>query len=94
MRWSLKLCKFDFTVEHRPGRKIPHADALSRHIGSISQEKSLDPERVLREQAKDEFCKNIKLSDLSKRSEFFWMTLVLYIGADAKADTNWWYPEP
>jgi hypothetical protein len=67
----MKLSEFDFTIEHRPGRKIPHADALSRHIGSISPEKGLYPEAFLREQAKDEFCKNLKLSDRSRRSEFF-----------------------
>ena len=29
-RWFLELQDYHFTVEHRPGRKIPHADALSR----------------------------------------------------------------
>jgi len=32
MRWSLKLSELDFTVEHRPGTKIAHVDALSRHV--------------------------------------------------------------
>ena len=29
-RWFLELQDYHFKVEHRPGRKIPHADALSR----------------------------------------------------------------
>ena len=29
-RWFLELQDYKFTVEHRPGRAIPHADALSR----------------------------------------------------------------
>jgi len=37
MRWSLKLYELDFTVEHRTGNKIPHVDALSRHVGAVLQ---------------------------------------------------------
>ena len=29
-RWFLELQDYKFTVEHRPGKSIPHADALSR----------------------------------------------------------------
>ena len=29
-RWFLRLQDYNFTVEHRPGKDIPHADALSR----------------------------------------------------------------
>ena len=29
-RWFLELQNYKFTVEHRPGKAIPHADALSR----------------------------------------------------------------
>jgi hypothetical protein len=29
-RWVLKLSDYDFSFEHRPGTKIPHADSLSR----------------------------------------------------------------
>jgi len=29
MRWSLKLFKLDFIVDHRPRSKIGHVDALS-----------------------------------------------------------------
>ena len=38
MRWSLRLTEFDFDVEHRPGAKISHVDALSRHLQAITTE--------------------------------------------------------
>jgi len=60
MRWSLKLSEFDFTVEHRPGTKIAHVDALSRHVGAVMSGGNLSQESVLREQAKDKFCAKIK----------------------------------
>jgi len=28
MRWSLRLSEFDFEIEHVPGSKIKHVDAL------------------------------------------------------------------
>jgi len=37
LRWSIKLSKLDFVVEHRAGTKMAHADALSRHVGTIVQ---------------------------------------------------------
>lgn len=30
-RWAMTLEEFDYTIEHRAGTRIPHADALSRH---------------------------------------------------------------
>jgi hypothetical protein len=36
MRWSLRLTEFDFVVEHRPGTRIMHADALSRHVQAVT----------------------------------------------------------
>jgi hypothetical protein len=56
IRWSLKLPELDFSVEHRPGSKMGHGDALSRHVGTVIQENPLDKENVRREQAKDAFC--------------------------------------
>lgn len=31
IRWYLRLSEYNFTVEHRKGKNIPHADALSRN---------------------------------------------------------------
>jgi len=30
-RWALLLEEFSYTIEHRPGRSMPHVDALSRY---------------------------------------------------------------
>jgi hypothetical protein len=40
MRWSLRLSEFDFSIEHVPGTKVAHVDALSRYVGS-TEEKQL-----------------------------------------------------
>jgi len=49
MRWSLRLSEIDFIVEHRAGTIIPHVDALSRHVGTISSGNKLSSEEVLNE---------------------------------------------
>jgi hypothetical protein len=36
-RWAMKLSEYDYVVEHRPGTKMRHADALSRSINKIEQ---------------------------------------------------------
>jgi len=71
MRWSLKLSELDFTVEHRPGTKIAHVDALSRHVGAVMSGGTLSQESVLREQAKDKFCAKIKPGNYPSKCEFF-----------------------
>jgi hypothetical protein len=37
MRWSLRLADFEFSVEHLPGKKVAHVDALSRHVGLVEE---------------------------------------------------------
>jgi len=71
MRWSLKLSELDFVVEHKPGSKIGHVDALSRHVGAVMNENSLDKERFLSEQQKDEFCTKQEPETYSSKREFF-----------------------
>jgi hypothetical protein len=71
MRWSLKLAKLDFVIEHRPGSKIAHVDTLSRHVCAISREELLSRETVLREQRKDEFCSKHKVGSYLSKQEFF-----------------------
>jgi hypothetical protein len=56
LRWRLKLSELDFTVEHKAGSKIPHVDALSRHVGTVIHEDILDRNNILRDQAKEAFC--------------------------------------
>jgi len=38
MRWALRLSEFDFIIEHKPGTRIRHADALSRHVGVVLED--------------------------------------------------------
>ena len=62
MRWSLSLAAHSLSVEHKSGKKIPHIDALSRHIGSILQNEDLYPGLFCLEQGKDEFCQSLRPS--------------------------------
>jgi hypothetical protein len=70
-KWSMKLSGLQFTVEHRAGGKIPHADALSRHVGTIRHEVGLSPEVVGLEQAKDPCCQRLNPGTYSDKCEFF-----------------------
>jgi len=60
----MKLSELDFTVEHRAGKKFPHVDALSRHVGTVLNDKNLRREVVRDEQAKDKFCQNLNTGSL------------------------------
>jgi len=57
MRWSLRLSEFDFEIGHVPGSKIKHVDALSRHVGLVEETQLMSKELMIREQKKDQFCK-------------------------------------
>ena len=71
LRWSLKLSDLDFFVEHRPGSRMGHVDALSRHVGAVIQENPLDKENVRREQAKDTFCSKQSPGTYRSKQEIF-----------------------
>ena len=45
-RWFLELQDYRFKVEHRPGRSIPHADALSRMFEAEGSEASAPREML------------------------------------------------
>lgn len=56
-RWVLSLQNYKFRVEHRPGKKMPHVDALSRAVGTVSD---LTLEQKLEyKQLSDAFIKEI-----------------------------------
>lgn len=67
-RWSLKLSEFDFYIEHRSGKNIAHADALSRYIGCINTDISpeyypnIDFLEIAQQQAEDEQCRRLAQS--------------------------------
>jgi len=71
LRWSLKLSELDFVVEHRTGSKIGHVDALSRHVGAITNPDPLSRESIRQEQSKDVFCRRQNPGNYSSKSEFF-----------------------
>ena len=71
MRWSLRLSEFDFEIEHVPGTKIKHVDALSRHVGLVEDTQLMSKELMLREQKKDLFCKQQIQDRLNTTGEYF-----------------------
>jgi hypothetical protein len=71
-RWALKFSDLNFTIEHRAGITIPHADALSQHVAAVHNQEALDPEMVLHEQARDKFCGSLKPGSYSSKREFIY----------------------
>jgi len=71
LRWSLKLSELDFVVEHRVGSKLGHVDALSRHVGAITNPDHLSRENVQHEQRKDAFCRRKNPGTYHSKSEYF-----------------------
>jgi len=71
LRWSLKLSELDFVVEHGTGSKIGHVDALSRHVGAITNPDPLSREYIRQEQSKDVFCGRQNPGTYNSKSEFF-----------------------
>ena len=70
MRLSLKLSELDF-IEHRPGSKIWHVHALSRHVSAVVNESSLDKVFILQAQEKGEFCTKQSPGTYARKPEFF-----------------------
>jgi len=71
MRWSLRLGEFQFPVEHRPGTSIRHVDAFSRHLQTVTVDKSLTKELLREEQKTDNFCNRIVVGKQNGKSEYF-----------------------
>ena len=55
-RWAVKLSEYDCSVEHRPGTRMRHADALSRNVNLVETELTLSKDIIKEEQEKDELC--------------------------------------
>ena len=78
MRWSPKLSEMGFTVEHKAGAKIAHVDDLSRHVGVVLNEGSMNKEAILREQASDKFCQKQRPGTYCGKCEFFFEDGLIY----------------
>jgi hypothetical protein len=65
-RWAMKLSEYDFVVEHRPGTRMQHADALSRNLDMIGKDLVLSREVIREEQQGDNLCK-----DYTQREDFW-----------------------
>lgn len=65
-RWAVKLSEYDYTVEHRPGTKMRHADALSRSVNTVEKNFNLSRDVICEEQRKDDICLKCK------QYEHFW----------------------
>ena len=59
-RWAVKLSEYDYTVQHRPGTQMRHADALSRGINAVEKDLVFSREVIKDEQEKDELCLQYK----------------------------------
>ena len=56
----MKLSEYDYTVEHRPGTRMQHADALSISVNVVKGEFNLSRDIICEEQNKDESCAEYK----------------------------------
>jgi hypothetical protein len=92
MRWSLRQSDFEFMVEHDPGSKIAHVDALSLYVGTVGDGQEISKPEMLREQEQDPFCIRQKEFGFTKRSEFFFLDSVEFSTSTSRARYfNWWY---
>ena len=91
MRWSLKILDLDFVVQHRPGRKIGYADALSRHVAAIMPEYSLDKENIRREEEKMISVRNKIPGTFLAITNFFGSMMVSCTGAAPKKNIRLLY---
>jgi hypothetical protein len=46
MRWNMKLLKYDFEVEHKPGKIHTDADAVSRLVAALM---TVKPDRMVQQ---------------------------------------------
>jgi hypothetical protein len=61
----------DFVVQHRPAAKIAQAEALSRHVGTVTQKNCIDKQTIIQEQSRDAFCTKQTPGSYSGKNEFF-----------------------
>ena len=65
-------------MEHRAGTKIKHVDALSRHVRTVTTERTLTKDLVRAEQKVDKYCNTLEVGKQKGRSEYFYDEGVIY----------------
>jgi hypothetical protein len=65
-------------VEHRPGTKIRHVDALSHHVQTVTVDETLSKDLVSEQQKTDTFCNTLEVQEQSGKSEYFYEEGVVY----------------
>jgi hypothetical protein len=88
MRWSLRLAELGFDIEHRPGTQIKHADALSRHVQTVTANRPLSKELVKAEQGTDKFCNTLRVGKPKEVHSIF-ITKESYTGGERTENTSW-----
>jgi hypothetical protein len=61
----------NFKAHHRPETQIRHADAISRHIQTVTTSHTLSRELVKEEQGKGNFCRQLEVENAKGKSEYF-----------------------
>ena len=90
MRWSLKLTKFNFTVERKARMNISRVDALTWYFATVLHGEGLGPGVFCFEKAKDKFCQNIKPVTYADKC-IYWTTQISYICSVPMNDNNCFY---
>ena len=66
-----QIVRIGFCSRAKPGSKIGHVDAMRRNVGAVMNGNSLDKERILSEQQKDEFCTKQEPGTYYSKRQFF-----------------------
>jgi len=82
MRWALRLPEFQFEIEHAPGSKIKHVDALKRHVGLVEETQLMNKELMMREQKKIHFVNSKCTTVLQQTVNIFWTWMEFCLGGE------------
>lgn len=72
-RWALELQNYDYTLEHRSGKRMQHVDALSRVNNVLTIHTNTLEENLIICQNRDENIKNVRKQLESAESSYYEM---------------------
>jgi hypothetical protein len=84
------MSEFDFTVEHRPGTQIRHADALSSAVQAVTNGYELSVEVVKTAQEADKLCQSLKPGAASSKSGYFIDEEALFFRRRRNGEHQWY----